>query len=91
MENNNTISFIQLVKCIIEYYGTTKSADKVEEPKEFSNEIDEAQDFLNSFQDMGLDGMSIKIPGEIDEEIKQTFLSQLRKYKEEINNFKSEE
>lgn len=90
METNNTLAFIQLVKCIIEYYGTTKSDSKNEEKKEYSNELDEAENFLNSFQSIGLDEMAVKIPNEIDDQIKQSFLSQLRKYKEDIEKIGNE-
>jgi predicted ATP-dependent Lon-type protease len=83
MDNNSneTISFIQLVKCIIEYYGTTKQ--KVD--NQLKNLIPKTEeDFLDEtigvFGNINLEEMIISVPKEIDEEIKKTFLNQLKKY-----------
>lgn len=79
-ENNNTFEFIQLVKCIIEYYGTTNTNES-----NISNELkslnlddnDILNNALSEITDFNFDELTIKIPLEIDEEIKKTFLHQL--------------
>jgi len=86
MDNNSneTMSFIQLVKCIIEYYGTTKQkADnqlKDLMPKMEENYLDETINVFESLSNINLEEMIISVPKEIDEEIKKTFLNQLKKY-----------
>lgn len=78
--NNNTFEFIQLVKCIIEYYGTTNTNES-----NISNELkslnlddnDILNNALSEMADFNFDELTIKIPLEIDEEIKKTFLHQL--------------
>jgi len=78
--NNNTFEFIQLVKCIIEYYGTTNTNES-----NISNELkslnlddnDILNNALSEITDFNFDELTIKIPLEIDEEIKKTFLHQL--------------
>jgi len=78
--NNNTFEFIQLVKCIIEYYGTTNTNES-----NISNELkslnlddnDILNNALSEVTDFNFDELTIKIPLEIDEEIKKTFLHQL--------------
>jgi hypothetical protein len=84
-KNNNTLAFIQLVKCIIEYYGTTKvEKGVIDEVSKEIEEMDEAEKFLNGITDFNLEQMSIDIPKEINEEVKKTFLFELRKYREEL-------
>lgn len=90
MESNNssnTLEFIQLVKCIIEYYASTKSLseNKNKNKNESLNELDEASKILDSLNDLNISGMAIEIPKEIDEEVKLTFLSQLNKFKKECD------
>ena len=86
MDNNSneTISFIQLVKCIIEYYGTTKqnSDNNLKDlmPKVEENILDETINMFGALNNLDLENMIINIPKEIDEEIKKTFLNQLKKY-----------
>jgi hypothetical protein len=77
-----TLEFIQLVKSIVEYFGTTKpenkSTDKTDEPKD---SIDEVSKMLQNMSSLNLDDMGIKIPNEIDKEIRDAFLTQIRYYK----------
>jgi hypothetical protein len=79
--NNDTLSFIQLVKSIIEYYGTTKQKPDTEIVESLNS------DELSLFESIGelnFDQIIVKIPKEIDDEIKKTFLNQLKKY--QLNN-----
>jgi hypothetical protein len=78
--NNNTYEFIQLVKCIIEYYGTTNTNESniSNELKSFNlDDNDILNNALSEMADFNFDELTIKIPLEIDEEIKKTFLHQL--------------
>jgi hypothetical protein len=81
-----TIEFIQLIKSVIEYFGTTKT--EIDETNESVgvDSIDEVSKMLQSMSSMNLDNMGIKIPNEIDKEIKDAFLSQIRYYKKKADN-----
>jgi hypothetical protein len=85
--NNNTLEFIQLVKCIIEYYGTT-ATDKNNIASELSNfnlnDVDILNSALNEISDFNFDELTIKIPSEIDEEIKKTFINQLTNLRKNV-------
>lgn len=93
MEQNNTLSFIQLTKSILEYYGTTKKVKQHnahQEFGEFESEIDKADSIIenfdksNFFEDINdINSMFVEVPEEVDEEIKKTFLSQLKLYQKE--------
>lgn len=51
MEQNNTLSFIQLTKSILEYYGTTKKVKQHnahQEFDEFEDEIDKADSIIEN-------------------------------------------
>lgn len=79
-----TLDFIQLIKCVIEYFGTTKTESvKIDEN---IDSIDEVSKMLHSMNSMSLDNMGIKIPNEIDEEIRDTFISQIRYYKKKAED-----
>jgi len=89
MENQgkDTLSFIQLIKCILEYYGTTKKNEQKNILKEFSNELEEAESLIedfnrytNSLGDFDLNNMFVEVPNDLESEIKKTFISQLRSY-----------
>jgi hypothetical protein len=85
--NNNTLEFIQLVKCIIEYYGTTatEKSNITNELNSFNLEdIDILKNTLNEISDFNMDELTIKIPSEIDEEIKKTFINQLTNLRKNI-------
>lgn len=100
MEQNNTLSFIQLTKSILEYYGTTKKVKQNNVHQgldEFENEIDKADSIIenfdksNFFEDINdINSMFVEVPEEIDEEIKRTFLSQLKLYQKEKENSESD-
>lgn len=80
-KNSNSTEIIQLVKCIIEYYGTTTINDSNNIPNELKNidfeNSDILKEALNEISDFNFDELTIKIPSEIDEEIKKTFISEL--------------
>lgn len=88
-ENNSvkTLEFIQLIKSIIEYFGTTQTEDNTTD-KAVSDfdDIDEVSKMLQSMSSMNLDNMGIKIPNEIDKEIRSAFLSQIRYYKKKAED-----
>tara|TARA_R110001606_G_scaffold374595_3_gene532450 strand:+ start:501 stop:815 length:315 start_codon:yes stop_codon:yes gene_type:complete len=85
-QTNNTLSFIQLTKSILEYYGTTKKVKQKEINKDFANELDEAESMIenfdksNFFDDLDVNNIFVEVPNEVDEEVKKTFLSQLKLY-----------
>tara|TARA_Y100000389_G_C17414440_1_gene492853 strand:+ start:419 stop:700 length:282 start_codon:yes stop_codon:yes gene_type:complete len=89
MENQekDTLSFIQLIKCVLEYYGTTKKNEQKNILKEFSNELEDADSLLenfntytNSLNDFDLNNLFVEIPNDLEVEIKKTFISQLRQF-----------
>lgn len=94
-QNNKSVQtgeFIQLIKSIIEYYGTTKTKDETPNSdisniltEKESNSMDEMSKMLEDLSSLNMDAMSILIPKEIDEEIKSAFLSQIKYYKELAN------
>ena len=90
-ESESTLEFIQLVRCIIEYYGTTKSNQDKKDNKSIENtlmddslesQLNEAEKLLSSVDGFDLGSMSIDIPKEVDDAVKKTFLSQLKKFEE---------
>jgi len=97
-QNNNTLSFIQLTKSILEYYGTTKKAKQKKEPQEFDDKIDEADSIIENFDKSDffdelndISNVFVEVPEEIDEEIKKTFLSQLKLYQTEKEKIESKD
>lgn len=89
MENkgNETISFIQLVKSILEYYGTTKKIKKQDILTDFSNELEEAESLISNFdkqlgvfEEFDMNSMFVEVPEDVDSEIKKTFIYQLKSY-----------
>jgi len=87
---NNTLHFIQLVKSILEYYGTTKNTKSKDVFEEFSDELEQAESIIDNFdkfENFDMDSIFVEIPEDIDNEIKKTFLSQLRLYQiQKANN-----
>ena len=90
-ENNKTYAFIQLVKCITDYYGSTKKMSNENNLKEIDDETKDYEDVLNdtanffeSLNNLGLEKLAINIPEDVDEEIRKTFLKQLKVYQEFI-------
>jgi BRCT domain type II-containing protein len=82
-----TLEFIQLVKSAVEYFGTTRPEDKSKEKIEESKDnIDEVSKMLQNMSAINLDDMGIKIPNEIDKEIRDAFLSQIRYYKKKAED-----
>lgn len=82
-----TLEFIQLVKSVVEYFGTTVPENKTSEgAREFDNNIDEVAKMLQDISSINLDDIGIKIPNEIDKEIRGAFLSQIRYYKKKADN-----
>lgn len=79
-----TIEFVQLIKSVIEYFGTTKT--EIDKPNESVDSIDEVSKMLQSMSSMNLDSMGIKIPNEIDTEIRDTFIAQIRYYKKKAED-----
>lgn len=86
-QGKDTLSFIQLIKCILEYYGTTKKNEQKNILKEFSNELEEAESLMedfnrytNSLEEFDLNSMFIEVPSDLESEIKKTFISQLRSF-----------
>jgi hypothetical protein len=84
MEKNNinTLEFIQLVKCIIEYYASTKTKETnfVTEIAQNTDEMDEATKLLNSLSQLNMSEMAIEVPVDIDKSIKDAFLAQLKNF-----------
>jgi len=82
-----TMEFIQLIKSVIEYFGTTKTEINTQE-KEIDNldSIDEVSKMLQNMSSMSLDSMGIKIPNEIDKEIREAFISQIKYYKKKAED-----
>ena len=89
MENkgNETMSFIQLVKSILEYYGTTKKIKKQDILNDFSNELEEAESLISNFdkqlgvfEEFDMNSMFVEVPEDVDSEIKKTFIYQLKSY-----------
>jgi hypothetical protein len=79
-----TLDFIQLIKCVIEYFGTTKTESvKIDEK---IDSIDDVSRMLHGMNPMNLDSMGIKIPNEIDKEIRDAFISQIRYYKKKAED-----
>lgn len=74
---NNTLSFIQLVKSILEYYGTTKDMKPKEVAQEMSG-LERAESIIENFDDFDMDNIFVEIPKDVDEEVKKTFLHQLK-------------
>tara|TARA_Y100000389_G_C17465994_1_gene525587 strand:- start:1364 stop:1657 length:294 start_codon:yes stop_codon:yes gene_type:complete len=88
----DTLSLIQLIKSILEYYGTTKKIENKNVLQEFNNEIEEAQNLIENFDkephfidELNSSGLFVQIPDDMHEEIKKTFLSQLRSYQTNNN------
>lgn len=79
-----TMEFIQLIKSVIEYFGTTTT--EVDKTHESVDSIDEVSKMLQSMSSMNLDSMGIKIPNEIDVEIRDTFIAQIRYYKKKAED-----
>lgn len=79
-----TMEFIQLIKSIVEYFGVTKA--ETDKTNENVDDIDEVSKMLQSMSSMNLDNIGIKIPTEIDKEIKDTFMSQIRYYKKKAED-----
>tara|TARA_B100000963_G_C22562894_1_gene642290 strand:+ start:394 stop:663 length:270 start_codon:yes stop_codon:yes gene_type:complete len=86
MENRqDTLSCIQLIKSIIEYYGTTKRVQKKEILQELGGEIERAHDLIDNFdkdfmKELNNSGLFVEVPENIHEEIEKTFLSQLKSF-----------
>jgi hypothetical protein len=82
-----TMEFIQLIKSVIEYFGTTKTEINTQE-KEVDNldSIDEVSKMLQNMSPMSLDSLGIKIPNEIDKEIREAFISQIKYYKKKAED-----
>lgn len=90
---NNTLSFIQLVKSILEYYGTTKKMKSKDVFNEFSNELEQAESIIDNFDkmnDFDINSIFVEIPEDVDSEVKKTFLSQLKLYQTKKENNKDE-
>ena len=84
---NDTLSFIQLIKAILEYYGTTKQLEKKELLQEFTGDIGDAETLLANFdkemsfmEELNSSGIFVEVPSEIDEEIKKTFIAQIKSF-----------
>jgi pheromone shutdown protein TraB len=82
-----TLEFIQLIKSIIEYFGTTKTENNIQE-KEIDNldSIDEVSKMLQDMSSINLDNMGIKIPIEMDREIREAFMSQVKYYRKKAED-----
>ena len=80
---NNTLSFIQLVKSILEYYGTTKDIKPKDISKELSG-LEHAESIIENFDDFNMDNIFVEIPKDVDEEVKKTFLHQLKLHQVKI-------
>jgi hypothetical protein len=87
--NSPTLEFIHLIKCIIEYYATTKdiqSKENIEENIEEAGQED-LKELLDMYKNMdSSNNISINIPGDIDSAIESAFLAHLKFYKNKINN-----
>jgi hypothetical protein len=88
MENNTngtgskTIEFINLIKCILEYYATTKKIKP-------SNDISEESvgDLLNTLKDLESEHMmSIDLPNNINESIESAFISHLKFFEKQVKD-----
>ena len=84
---NDTLSFIQLIKAILEYYGTTKQLEKKEDLQEFTGGLDDAEALLANFdkemsfiEELNSSGIFVEVPNEIDEEIRKTFIAQIKSF-----------
>ena len=56
---NNTLSFIQLVKSILEYYGTTKDMKPKEVAQEMSG-LERAESIIENFDDFDMDNIFVE-------------------------------
>lgn len=85
-------NFINLIKCIIEYYASTRAEDPNIHISKTDLEInddnmsltDQLKDAENLLQNIGsefdMDSMVIKIPKRIDSEIRKSFMFQLKQF-----------
>ena len=82
-----TMEFIQLIKSVIEYFGTTKTEINTQEKEVYNlDSIDEVSKMLQNMNPMNLDSVGIKIPNEIDKEIREAFISQIKYYKKKAED-----
>lgn len=92
MEENKTVEtleFIQLIKSVIEYFGTTKAEENIlhDNNTEKSNDnIDDIHKLFNEMDYSMLENVGIQIPNEIDKEIREAFKSQIKYYRKLAEN-----
>jgi len=88
MENNTnntgakTIEFINLIKCILEYYATTR---KVQQSN--SNSEESVGELLNTLKNLESEHMmSIDLPININESIESAFISHLKFFEKQVKD-----
>jgi hypothetical protein len=78
--NSKTLEFISLIKCILEYYATTKKIDY----NDGEESVGELFKTLKSLETENL--MSIDLPEQMNKTIESAFISHIKFFEEQLKN-----
>lgn len=81
--NSKTLEFISLIKCILEYYATTKKINY----NDGDSGNESVGELFKTLQNLETDNlMSIDLPGKMNEAIESAFVSHIKFFEEQLKN-----
>ncbi len=83
--NSKTLEFISLIKCILEYYATTKKINYNDDDGDSGNES--VEELFKTLQNLETDNlMSIDLPEKMNKVIESAFISHIKFFEEQLKN-----